>query len=90
MSEEFDPNDWVLSVIKVSNGYILYKHNEEGAADTIVLEDDDKDDLSSGENLLWEIMEYFNFSGSKHDKERLRIKREPGESFEEGENIRDV
>jgi hypothetical protein len=63
--------DWFLRISKVSNGYILTSTDMQE-----VIEDDDKDELKSGEELLWKVMEYFNFYGSKHDPERLRVIRE--------------
>lgn len=66
---------------RVSDGYMI-----EGSGDEIVVvADDDGDELESGERLLWEVMEYFGLYGSKHDAERLRIVREPGDKCEERE-----
>lgn len=66
---------WKLIVKKVSNGYILYGSNNE----VIVCEEDNVDELKHHERMLWEVIEYFGFAGSKHDKERLRVVREQNE-----------
>lgn len=68
--------NWELVIKREINGYILQGTGEEGNPETRVIEDSPQDNLKSHENLLWEIMNYFNFGGSKHDKERIRIKRE--------------
>ena len=65
-------NDWLLKITKVDNGYLLCGNPDNSLW---VIEDSEKDELRSGENLLWEIMNYFNFGGSKHDKIRLKITR---------------
>ena len=75
--------DWTLKIIRTQNGYIL-KTPQENLDDSVyyeqsVIQDNEKDDLKSHEELLWEIMEYFNFSGTKHDVERLRIIRQKRE-----------
>lgn len=74
MTEE-EKTTWKLIIKKVSNGYILYGSDGE----VIVCEEDNMDELMHHENMLWEVMEYFNFGGSKHDKERLRVIREQNE-----------
>jgi len=35
--------------------------------------------LKSGESLLWAVMEYFGFGGSKHDRERIMVVRKKQE-----------
>jgi hypothetical protein len=71
-----DSDEWALIVCRVSNGYVLKGRSEMGISMQTVIEDDDADELKSHEQLLWEIMEYFSFTGSKHDAERIRITRE--------------
>jgi len=72
--------DWKLEITKVENGYLLEYPDEDSEGNYIrkrmVLEEDEKDELKSNENLLWQVMEHFGFYGSKHDKERIRITRE--------------
>jgi len=66
---------WWCFIARVGNGYFL-KYNEEheaGIKESRVIEDDDQDELKSHEELLYEVMEHFNFWGSKHDPERLFI-----------------
>jgi len=67
--------EWKLTIKKVENGYILIRPNER----PLVCEEDEMDELGHHERMLWAVMEYFNFSGCKHDKERLRIVREQNE-----------
>jgi len=74
---EYEKNEWKLIISRVTNGYIIEaisSLDELSVRD--VIEDNEKDELASHENLLWAIMEYFNFGGSKHDSERLRITRD--------------
>lgn len=68
---------WELRITRVENGYHLWapKEDEEEIDREWVLEETE-DDLSVHEKLLWEVMEFFNFQGSKHDKERIRVTRE--------------
>jgi len=68
-------NKWQLTIEKVGNGYILH-----GPDDLpIVCEEDEGDELKHHESMLWAVIEYFGFTGSKHDKERLRVTREQNE-----------
>jgi len=63
---------WQLLITRVENGYYIKAPNEQ----PYVIQENEKDELKDHEELLWYIMEYFNFGGSKHDLERLRIIRE--------------
>lgn len=77
MEEIEKQEEWSLKITLARNGYILEgTHDGSGLPFTEVIEDDDKDDLKSHEELLWLVMEYFNFQGSKHDRERLQVVRE--------------
>ena len=72
---------WSLEIIRVDNGYILTAPDYDGLGMAEWVIEDGEDtagliNLTSGENLLWEVMEYFGFGGSKHDGERIRIVRE--------------
>ncbi len=67
-----DDNEWKLTIVREQDCYIL-----EGTAEgKWAIEDDERDELKSHERLLWEVMDYFGFGGSKHDALRLRISRE--------------
>jgi len=79
--KEKDEKECVFDLIitRESNGYVLDGVSDSGGRVRTVVEDDDVDELKSGESLLWTIMEYFNFGGSKHDKERIRVVREKQE-----------
>jgi hypothetical protein len=73
MEDEIVREEWSLKIIRVDNGYFL--EGADGAR--IVIQERDEDELLEHENLLFEVMAYFNFGGTKHDKERIRIIREP-------------
>ena len=80
MEEEKD-KDWCLKIARVGNGYILEGNSgqDDEFIQKTVIEDKDEDELYSHERVLWEVMEYFNLGGTKHDKERIRIIREKKE-----------
>jgi len=68
---------WKMTITRVSNGYkITYPPNHKGTLITEIVIQETEDELKIHEELLWMIMEYFDFSGSKHDIERIRIIRE--------------
>jgi len=69
----------------VQNGYKLGYYQELEVVDEDghdrdwveeVIEDDESDELKANESMLWWILEYFGGTGSKHDKERIRIVRQ--------------
>ncbi len=67
---------WELKITHVDNGYLLEGIGDNGMPAQWVIEDNDADELVSHESLLWNIMDYFNFGGCKHDAVRLRVTRE--------------
>jgi len=74
--------DWGVEITRVGNGYVCRfpdQEAEEPRWETEVVADMDEDPLKAGEELLWWIMNYFSLGGSKHDAERLTIRREPGD-----------
>ena len=77
-------SEYRISIVRGDNGYLLeYEdENEDGSPRTIfeVIQDGPDNQaltgaLKSGEELLWWVMDYFGFGGSKHDAERIRIVR---------------
>ena len=77
--------EYYLKITRASNGYILSWDEEIETADENhplietqewLIESSEGDELREHERLLWEVMEFFGFGGSKHDEERLRITRE--------------
>ena len=72
--------DYKLIINKVENGYILsYEdelNDETKIVRKIVIQEDESDELKAHEEMLWQVIEYFGFYGSKHDKERIRVIRE--------------
>ncbi len=65
---------WALTIEAVQNGYHL-----KGTDLDIVIEKNEEDPLKGDEVLLFEVMEYFNFGGSRHDAQRIHIIREKRE-----------
>jgi hypothetical protein len=82
-------NQWKLEIIRVRNGYKLNYPQELDDSSTVIQEEviedgpgtanDPQGEIESGEKLLWFILEYFALLGSKHDPERLVIRREKHE-----------
>jgi hypothetical protein len=68
-------DEWQLKITRAQNGYSLEFPNDS----PYVIQENENDNLKEHEELLWYVMEYFNFEGSKHDLERLRIVREKQE-----------
>ena len=71
---------WTLEITRGDNGYKLRWWDELDDGSEFwheeYIEDDEVDELKSGENLLWGVLDHFSLGGSKHDAERLRIVRE--------------
>lgn len=68
-----------LLIERVHNGYLITADLNTEDERRIVLEENTDDELKAHEQLLYEIMDFFGFVGSKHDKERIRINREKQE-----------
>jgi len=62
---------WILTIEAVQNGYHL-----KGTDFNEVIEENEDDPFWCNEQLLWRVMSYFNFQGSKHDPERIWVVRE--------------
>jgi hypothetical protein len=70
-------------ITQAENGYIVdYYDFETETMKQIVFEETEGDKLKSTQELLQEIIIYFDKSGSRYDKERLRVTREPGDKYE--------
>ena len=62
-----------LTIERVSNGFLI--RNEEDSSVT-VFEDKENEDFpnrESGYHMLWEIIDFFNLRGNKHDSKRLSV-----------------
>jgi len=73
-------NNFQMTIERTDNGYVLsfpdeVSDNGHTFIKRIVIEDDHEDDLSSHEDVLHEVMEYFLFFGDKHKEERIGIVR---------------
>jgi len=77
-----EQEEWSLKITRVGNGYELTGSGDSFNRAETVIEDSETDELKSHEALLFEVMEYFNFGGSRHDKERIKIIREKGDKYE--------
>ena len=77
--------EWVMTIRRVANGFCVEyvdRESDNPTLDESVIEDNEDDALKSGEELLWEVANYFGLLGNKYDAERLHIIREPGEKYE--------
>lgn len=75
MKKSGSANGWNLWIKRADNGYYL-----EGCdGQKFVIEEKEDDELYEHEQLLFIVQEYFNFQGSKHDKERIQISRQSSE-----------
>lgn len=77
----------ILRVERAENGYVLRFDDLDDVGDEIiehvlVIGESDKDKLQAGEELLWWIMDFFSFGGSRYDKQRLHIARRRGDKYE--------
>ncbi len=77
-------NDHWIRIIRVRNGFVLESPNEDDSSDIYktVIEEKEDDELSAGQELLWDIMDCFGLGGSRHDAQRLTITREKGDKYE--------
>ena len=72
--------DYAVTIIRTMNGFII-RHYEEiepnryRKVETVVEEKDsvEGNDCEAIQHMLYEVLDYFGLSGSKHDKERVRI-----------------
>jgi hypothetical protein len=77
-------NEWSVTIFSGRNGYRMEWDDvlDDGSTAHVfeVIEDDFLDDLKHHEKLLCWIADFFGFSGSKHDHERIKVVREKRES----------
>lgn len=74
--EEAKVNDheWKLEIRKVENGFVLAgRFGDSEEIEELVVEEEEESSVEAGANLLWEVMDYFNLGGSKHDATRLGV-----------------
>lgn len=78
-----DGDDWYLIIHSERDGYVL----ETNEGELIPIKNDNE--IEANEDLLWEIIYYFNMRSSRHEKEVLSIIREIGEKYylQPGEKI---
>lgn len=70
---------WHADIAAVDNGFIVTFYDCDGAR-KVVYEEKENLDLPANENdkehitnMLWDLLEFFGQSGSKHDRKRLTI-----------------
>jgi hypothetical protein len=71
-----------LTITRANNGFILEFDDDEKFPVAETIQDDESDEMKSGEQLLWFVIEHFDLGGSKFDKKRLSIKRVRGDHYE--------
>ncbi len=73
---------WRLIISRVDNGYVIDGRADEGGAKIKwTIQDDERDELRSGEELMLTIADYFALLGGRYDKERLHICRRRGDKY---------
>jgi len=79
-------SEWKMTITRTENGYLIETPDEYEDGNLFVRRSvvEEKMDISEAwdeahRNLLHEVMEHFNFQGSKHDAKRLRIELEDQE-----------
>lgn len=71
-------SEWGIEIKRVANGFSI-KNND---GEVTVIEEKDDDVVPAAEALLWHVIEFFNLGGTRYDKERVRVVREPGDKYE--------
>ena len=70
--------EWKLEIRKADNGYILTgKFGDSDMVSEMLIEEDD-DELSAIEDVLWGVLDYFGCVGNKWDEEKIGIIRQKG------------
>jgi len=67
MEEQYDPQSYFVKITITEKGVLM----ENGERKLSVYEDDEKDEFSQHLALvscLWDVIEYFDLAGSKHDE----------------------
>jgi len=80
---------WELKIRKAENGYTLswLDETDDGLPiprQAVVQEDEQHEnpEAQAAADMLWQVLEFFNILGSKHDKHRVRVKIEHGHGYE--------
>jgi len=76
---------WSVTINRAGNGFRMNWREEGEDGMTLhqeeVIQDNEQDELKSGESLLWFVMNYFDLGGSRHDKQRLHVIRRRGDKY---------
>ncbi|CAK0779125.1 hypothetical protein CCP2SC5_880015 [Azospirillaceae bacterium] len=73
-------NRWSAVISRVDNGYEVREYTGDEKSE-LVCEDSAGDELISFESVLWEMLDFFSMGGSRYDKERLVVSRQPGDKY---------
>lgn len=78
-------DDWGVEIVRTDNGFLI-KDND---GKITVVEDNDNDELSSEEKLLWKMISFFNLGGNQFNFECLSIVRTVGDEYtlQKGEQL---
>lgn len=71
---------WKLEIERVSNGLIL-RDEEDETTEVYTFDESDDNVATAGQHAIWSLMEKLDLTGSRYDKDRLRIRVEPGDKY---------
>jgi hypothetical protein len=71
-------SDQGIEIIKASNGFSI--KDQDG--NITVIQEDENDELSSTEKLLWHIIEFFGLAGDRYARESIAVIRVAGRKYE--------
>jgi hypothetical protein len=70
-----------IVIERVDNGAIVEYPSEDGLINKAVFEFG-SDNLEGASSMLWDVLDKLWLNGSRHDRERLVIRREHGDKYE--------
>ena len=65
---------WKLNIDRVRNGFVLSGINDNTGEPMTEVIKECEDMADTAEELAWYILNYFDLTGSKHDKRRVNVK----------------
>jgi len=75
-------SDWGVEITKVSNGFSI----KDQQGNITVIQEDEDDELSSAEKLLWQIIKFFDLAGDRYARDSIAIIRVAGRKYEPQED----
>jgi len=70
-------SDWGIEITKVSNGFSIKDQH----GNITVIQEDEDDELSSAEKLLWQIIEFFGFARDRYARDSIAIVKVAGQNM---------